>query len=79
MPLSSLDAAEPWSDLAGTIFGLVRGNGGLRHVYWGARRCLREDSAGGVARERIRARRVGLRDYLLGRFGDCPPEVRIPR
>jgi len=74
-----MDAAEPWSDLAGTILGLVRGNGGLRHVYWAARRCLREDSAGGAARERIRARRVGLRDYLLGRFGDCPPEVRIPR
>jgi hypothetical protein len=76
-----MGAAEPWSDLAETIVGLVRGNGGLRHVYRDARRCLRRESAGEAAqeRERIRARRAGLRDYLLGRFGDCPPEVRSPR
>jgi hypothetical protein len=47
----------------------------LRRIWWNAASLLRRlrrrgtDPAG-------RARYLGLRDYLLRRFGDCPAEVR---
>jgi GT2 family glycosyltransferase len=58
-----------WNGLWNRFAASARpGSGGLRAWWWAARAAWREP--------RNRAVWLGVRDHLLGRYGDCPSEVR---
>ncbi len=47
----------------------------VKRIFWGFRSLARNVRRGGCDAS-ARARYLGLRDYILRRFGDCPDEVR---
>lgn len=47
----------------------------LKHIYWNVVKAIQKTRTSWPEHQYI-ARRIALRDYLLGRFGDCPEQVR---
>lgn len=77
-----LPRSEYWSLLRKTIADALRIGGernattsALQRTYWAFTSALRRLRRGG-SDPAGRARFLGVRDYLLRRFGDCPDEVR---
>lgn len=77
-----LQRQEYWSLFRKTLAGALRLGGNkdttasaVRRAYWSLGSMLRRLRRGG-SDPAGRARYLGLRDYLLRRFGDCPAEVR---
>lgn len=47
----------------------------LKHIYWNVAKAIQKTRTSWPEPQYI-ARRIALRDYLLGRFGDCPEQIR---
>ena len=77
--LNTLGAIWLLAKVVDVVCQLVTGRCGVRQAYWevvASAKMWRHDRHDPAARLVKRARLQGVRDYLAGRFGDCPNWIR---